>query len=72
MDSTFELSNVDMNFSWPIICEHTVGRHVHIFDPERSVAVHNLLADDSKAVYVTFLRAIGRRVDQPQQLGRRP
>jgi len=50
----------------------TVRRHVAVLDPERSVAVHNLLADDGEAVDVALLRALGRRVDQPQQLGRRP
>jgi len=50
----------------------TVRRHVAVLDPEWSVAVHNLLADDGEAVDVALLRALGRRVDQPQQLGRRP
>jgi len=43
-----------------------------IFQPERSLAVDDFLADDGKAVDVAFLCSFRRRIRQSQQFRRRP
>lgn len=46
----------------------TVRRQIrHVIDPERTVAVNYLLADDGEAVHIGFLCTLDRYLIHPQQ-----
>ena len=50
----------------------TLWRQVHIGHPERTVPVHDFLANYGKAEYIRFLGPLGRGAVHPQQFWSRP